>query len=143
MNLIFLVLLWATQLQGWDVLEDVKFESEFDEDLDTYVDIPTFGAKLQALSGKRVKLKGYYLPAELEDPRGIIMSRYPYAACFFCGGAGLESVVEVHFAGPPKHFKVDDIITVEGTLVLNKDDFDHLVYILNDAKRMVWEDREQ
>lgn len=143
MKLLFLTVFLMLQLEGWELLSDVRFKSEFSEELDTYVDIPTFGQKLQALDGQKVKIKGHYIPAELEDPKGIILSKFPYAACFFCGGAGLESVVEVHFSEPPKHYKPDEVVTVEGTLRLNRNDFEHLVFILNDAKRMVWEDREQ
>ncbi len=143
MKLLLLATFLTTQLEGWELLNDVRFKSEFSEELDVYVDIPSFGEKLQALDGKRVKIKGHYIPAELNDPNGIILSKFPYAACFFCGGAGLESVVEVHFSAPSRHFKPDEVITVEGTLKLNRDDFEHLVFILNDAKRMVWEDREQ
>ena len=137
------VIIFGLQLTGWDKLEDVAFESHYSDKLETFVDIPTFGSDLKALDGKMIKLKGHFLPLELKDPKGIILSKYPYAACFFCGGAGLESVVEVHFAHPPKRFKPDEVVTVEGTLKLNKNDFEHLVFIINDAKRMVWEDREQ
>lgn len=126
---------------NWLVLADVHFKTTFRADLDTYVDVPRFGEKLQALNGQTIQLKGYFLPMELEDPKAIILSKNPYASCFFCGGAGLESVVEVHFAHTPTHFKPDEVITIEGKLQLNKDDFEHLIYIIKDAKRLVWEDR--
>ncbi|MBE62471.1 MAG: hypothetical protein CMB89_08935, partial [Flammeovirgaceae bacterium] len=80
-------------------------------------------------------------PFELNDPKSIILSKFPYSSCFFCGGAGLESVVEVQFSLPPRHFKPDEVITVEGVLRLNENDFDHLVFILEKANRLVWEDR--
>lgn len=131
------------QLQGWDVFKDVKFKTSYNDELETFVDIPKFGDELKALDGNRVKIKGHYLPLELKDEQAIILSKFPYASCFFCGGAGLESVIEVHFAAPQKRFKADEVITVEGTLKLNKDDFEHLVFVLDDAERMVWEDRGQ
>lgn len=143
MKLILMIFLLINQPTGWSLLEDVKFKSVFNEKLETYVDDPTFGENLITRDGKKIKIKGYFMPFELNDPRAIILSKYPYSSCFFCGGAGLESVVEVYFEGPPKRFKTDEVVTIEGVLKLNYSDYDHLVFIVENANRMVWEDREQ
>lgn len=143
MTLLIVLTTFGFQLDGWNKLEDVTFKTRYSDELETYVDIPAFGSDLRALDGKKIKLKGHFLPYELKDPKGIILSKFPYAACFFCGGAGLESIAEIYFTHPPRKFKPDEIITVEGTLKLNTDDFEHLVFIVKDANRIVWEDREQ
>ena len=139
---LLLAFIWISNaLDGWILLEDVKFKTQYSDQLETYVDIPTFGSKLQALDGKKIKLKGHFLPLDLKDPKSIILSKFPYSSCFFCGGAGLESVVEVQFDIPPRRFKPDEVITIEGILRLNKNDFDHMVFIIVDANRLIWEDR--
>jgi hypothetical protein len=53
--------------------------------------------------------------------------------CFFCGGAGPESIVEVNFARELPKFQIDDLVTVKGKLKLNIDDMDHVNFILTDA----------
>jgi hypothetical protein len=58
---------------------------------------PTFSADLKAQVGKEIELEGYYLPVDVEGDAYIILSKFPYAQCFFCGGAGPESIAEVTF----------------------------------------------
>lgn len=130
--------LWFSILQpsGWEVLSNVTFESRYVAEFNQEIDSPVFGNQLISLEGNRITLSGYYIPAELTEQDGIILSKQPNASCFFCGGAGIESVVEVQFKEEPRHFKIDEIVTVSGTLQLNADNFDHLIFILNDAQEI-------
>ena len=124
----------STQVSGWEVFADTQFHWEWAEELGAEVEIPTFTNKVKALEGTELTLTGYYLPLELRGER-IIISQLPYASCFFCGGGvGQESVAEVAFNSVQRPFRLDEIITVRGRLKLNRDDFDHLVFILEDAK---------
>jgi hypothetical protein len=55
--------------------------------------------------------------------------------CFFCGGAGPQSVVEVYF---PKGKKVpiyptDKLVKVKGRLKINATDIEKLNFVLYDA----------
>lgn len=50
--------------------------------------------------------------------------------CFFCGGAGPESIAEVNLAKPQSKFQVDDLLMVKGKLKLNIDNMDHVNFIL-------------
>jgi hypothetical protein len=70
---------------------------------------------------------------DLDDNRGIILSKVPYSACFFCGGAGPESVVEVYFTDKHPRFKADQVIKVTGILRLNDTDITHMNFILTGA----------
>lgn len=56
------------------------------------------------------------------------LSKYPYAACFFCGGAGPETIAGLHFSKSPKRYKTDDFVTLQGMLVLNDSDVDNFMY---------------
>ena len=62
-----------------------------------------------------------------------MLSAYPYTQCFFCGGAGPESVIDVLAEELTNHFSMDDIVTFEGQLRLNATDLNYLNYILEDA----------
>ncbi|MEO9476526.1 MAG: DUF3299 domain-containing protein [Cyclobacteriaceae bacterium] len=141
MMICFLVaVLLGFQSSGWETLEDVTFRNSYSSELETIIDIPNFGSQLLSQNGKSIKIRGYYLPFELKNPKGIILSKFPYSSCFFCGGAGLESVAEVHFSTKPLEFHPDEIVTVKGTLQLNQDDFEHLVFIVTHAELATWND---
>ena len=52
---------------------------------------------------------------------------------FFCGVGGPETAMELQFTKKPS-YKTDTILTVTGTLKLNKDDIEHFNYILTDCE---------
>jgi hypothetical protein len=52
--------------------------------------------------------------------------------CYFCGGAGPESVIEVTVKKPLKF--TSRVITLKGTLKLNDSDPDKLFYLLINAE---------
>jgi hypothetical protein len=96
--------------------------------------VPFLDSKIRTHEGKAITLEGYYLPYDLSNKNAIIISRNPFSACFFCGGAGPESVAEIVFASKPPRFKADQIITVTGTLKLNDKNVDHMNFILVNAR---------
>jgi hypothetical protein len=56
------------------------------------------------------------------------------AMCFFCGGSGSETIVELEMKkGFSKRYNTDDVITFQGVLTLNTKDVMHFIYILKDA----------
>jgi hypothetical protein len=122
-----------TKTDTWSVFAKTKFEPKYYENLKEYIFYPSFPAELKALSGKEVTIEGYYVPFGSESGNYIILSRVPQSQCFFCGGAGPESVVEVNFSKEVAKFKTDDLITVKGKLKLNADDMEHMPFILTDA----------
>lgn len=117
---------------GWSTLARVTFTKEFDAELGLKVDRPTFGEAVTALDGETIQLRGYVIPTEgYKSHREFVFSAYPYSMCFFCGGAGPETVVEV-FAREPVEYSAE-AIELEGTLRLNADDPNALMYRIEDA----------
>jgi len=124
-------------ISGWDRFDKTVFKWEYDEDLGLEVQIPYFDKNIKSLEGKTIELSGHYLPMNMDDDQQIILSKFPYASCFFCGGnAGPESVVEVFFSKKPRKFRMDEIIKVKGKLVLNERDYDHLIFIIEEAEEL-------
>lgn len=132
--LLSIFLFGYVQVSGWEVFEKTRFNWEFDASIQLEVEMPTFDERVQALDGKEITLTGHYLPLDLEG-NSIIISKYPYAACFFCGGGvGQESVAEVSFSEVQRPFRMDELLTIRGTLKLNPHDYDHLVFMIENAK---------
>jgi hypothetical protein len=60
-----------------------------------------------------------------------MLSAYPTAACFFCKGAGPESVMEVYPKKPIPYSK--NAVKIRGRLELNDSDYMKMAYLLKDA----------
>lgn len=132
--LVSLLLFFPPQVSGWEVFLDTRFKWEYVEEFGMEVEVPIFSKSVKSLENTEITLTGHYLPLDLEGDR-VIISKLPYASCFFCGGgAGQESVAEVVFDQVQRPFRADELLTVKGRLQLNLDDYEHLVFILTDAK---------
>ncbi len=118
---------------GWVIFAKVKFTSRYYKEHKENFLTPFFDSRIRALEGTEIQLRGHYMPFDLDDKKTIIISKFPYAACFFCGGAGPESVAEITFAGKVPKFKADQVITVRGILKLNDSDVNHLNFLLLNA----------
>lgn len=117
----------------WTVLSKVTFKKEYDEMLGFKVDVPVFGEEVKTLAEEEVLIKGYIIPVEgYKSHKEFVFSAYPYNMCFFCGGAGPETVMEVFSLEPVKY--TAEPIVLRGTLELNSSDINRLMYILKDAR---------
>ena len=117
----------------WQTLSDVEFTDVYLEELDAYYWKPTFGENVKALAGREVYITGYIIPVDY-DENFYVLSRYPFANCFFCGGAGPESVVDLRWpAETPRPYATDERLTFKGTFRLNADDIYQMNYILEGA----------
>jgi hypothetical protein len=116
----------------WHTLTDVTFKEMYVQELDMYYWKPTFGASVKALEGKEVYITGYVIPVDY-DENFYVVSRYPYSNCYFCGGGGPESVVDLRFAGKNRTYKTDERLTFKGKLRLNATDVYQMNYILDGA----------
>ena len=96
--------------------------------------MPVFPAELKSLVGKEISLEGYYLPIDVPNEAYIIISKFPYSQCYFCGGAGPESIAEVKFKSKPSPFVADQFIRIKGKLKLNETDLEHGNFLVNDAE---------
>lgn len=116
----------------WKTLSKLTFKKKYDEMLGFKVDVPVFSDEVKALKGKTVTVKGYIIPVEgYKNHTEFIFSAFPYNMCFFCGGAGPETVMEVASKEPVKY--TTDVITIKGKLDLNDSDVNRLLYSLKDA----------
>lgn len=134
--LLVLFLLWclpsmAQQTITWDDLAGVEYEKKLNKEFNQYIPYPKFSEPIKALDGQKITIKGYFLDI---DPSGTIfvLSNAPMASCFFCGAGGPETIMELKFPKKPD-FKMDDIVKVTGTLKLNVEDLQHLMYVLEDC----------
>lgn len=116
----------------WESLRDVTFKKKWYAEESVYMLYPTFGPSIAKLNGKEILLTGYVLPIDAEANL-YALSAFPFSACFFCGGAGPESVVSLKFKKSRK-FKTDERHTFRGTLKLNADDIYELNYIIENAE---------
>ena len=121
-------------IEGWKAFAKVRFKPTLMEEEGGYLLVPQLGKRIKELEGKSVKLKGFVMPFDYGDEHFIILSKYTYASCFFCGAAGPESVAEIHFEEAPPKFAPDEQITIVGKLKLNPDDIEHMNFILEQSK---------
>lgn len=122
---------YQNSAENWERMANVNYEKSTDDYGEIYV--PKFGEEVRKLEGKQVTLDGYIVPFEgMFEPKHIILSSLPIAACFFCGGSGPETVAEAFLKEETKYTAKP--VTVTGTLVLNGSDYDQLMYILKDAE---------
>lgn len=116
----------------WRTLTDVDFKDVYIDELDAYYWKPEFGPSVKALEGKEVYLTGYMIPVDYDEDF-YVLSRYPFANCFFCGGAGPESVVDLRFPGKTRRYETDERLTFKGKFALNANDVYQMNYILEGA----------
>jgi hypothetical protein len=117
----------------WSTLGKVTFKKQYDDMLGFKVDVPIFSPEIKNLQGKSVEIKGYIIPVEgYKGSKEFVFSAFPYNMCFFCGGAGPESVMEVYAKEAIKY--TTEAIIIKGKLELNSNDVNQLMYILNDAE---------
>jgi hypothetical protein len=131
---LFPALLFGQQpAEGWALFAKTKFEAKYSEKAKEYFLFPNFSAELKQMAGREITLEGYHLPIDVAGDAYIILSKYPFSQCFFCGGAGPESISEVYFKEKQPKFEPDQYIRVRGRLRLNDSDIDHGNFIIEDA----------
>ncbi len=132
--IIFILSNVSTLAQGnWKLLTDVEILTRMDQEQGYEISYPKFGESVLKLDNQPITLKGYMIP--LDDMIGqqyFVLSALPFNICFFCGGAGPETVAEVKTKSEVRF--TDAAITVRGILKLNPDDPDRLMYIIEDAE---------
>jgi hypothetical protein len=126
----------AQQDIDWQTLADIKWIPTYVAEYDDYYNMPKFSKKVKALDGKEVTVRGFYMPVDASGTM-FALSAYPSNMCFFCNGAGLESVIEVvprKGESSLKHIATDKYIQIKGKLKLNHKEADHLMYILEETE---------
>jgi hypothetical protein len=140
LSLMVVVIGWSVQGQDinpdqnmWKTLAKITYKKEYDEFLGFKIDKPVFSAPIKQMEGQEITIKGYIIPVEgYKSHTEFIFSAFPYNMCFFCGGAGPETVMEVLASEPVKY--TAESVTLTGKLILNADDINSLMYKLEDAR---------
>ncbi len=119
------------EMYYWKILSKVKYKSNLDAESGEVIYTPIFNKAIEAYEGKTIVLKCYIIPAELSRGK-MPLSAFPYSSCFFCGGAGPESVIELE-TNSPIIYRLEKPLTLQGKLKLNRTDPLRLMYVLKDA----------
>ncbi len=122
-----------SQSNSWKTLGKITFIKEYDEFLGFKVDKPVFSETVKSLEGEEITIKGFIIPVEgYKSHKEFVFSAFPYNMCFFCGGAGPETVMEVEAVEGIEY--TAEPITLKGKLKLNADDINRLMYLLYEAE---------
>ena len=119
----------------WNTLADLTYIKKYDEFLGFKVDYPVFSESIESLNGQEIEIRGYIIPIEgYKSHTEFIFSAYPYNMCFFCGGAGPETVMEIQAAEPISY--TAEPITIRGILQLNSEDINQLMYAMSEVVKV-------
>ncbi|RZS95176.1 hypothetical protein [Cecembia calidifontis] len=119
----------------WAIFAKTRFIEKLNREFGMYFLYPKFPDELKAMEGKVVTVSGFYIPLEMNNSDIAVVSKFPNAECFFCGGAGPESILVGYLKKKPaRRIKMDEIVKIRGKLKLNEDDIDELNFILLDAE---------
>lgn len=94
------------------------------------VQFPIVNDKVKMRGKKKIYISGFIVPI---DNKSYALSKNVFAACFFCGKSGPESIVGLNFKGATPKLKTDQYVTIEGTFRYNEDDADDWIYNLDNA----------
>lgn len=117
---------------SWNWFATVPFKNTYVKEASAFLLVPQFTTVHRERQGQRVQIEGYLIPFD-DDSRFVVLSRYPFSSCFFCGGAGPESVAELIWKGKPPRTKMDEFVRVEGVLKLNDSNYERLNFIIDEA----------
>ena len=126
----------AQDFLSWEILADVSFTSDYSETWGIDVLTAQFGEIVSSLEGQEVVLSGYMIPMDAMGT-SYVLSRNPNASCFFCGGAGPETIVGLQLQ--PEHIKryrTDAYLTFKGVLRLHSSNERQMNYMLEAAEPM-------
>ena len=121
---------------SWEEISDVDYPKQEEDEYSYDYSNPVFGADIYQMNGDDIMITGYLLPMDIEGEY-YVLSKYPFATCFFCspeGNIGPETVIELRLKEKYKWLQMDDILTFKGKFVLNEGDPDALFFVLKNAE---------
>jgi hypothetical protein len=126
-------LLEASGVVPWYSLAKVSFAKSDGKS------VLSFGASVNKLDGRAVKLRGYITPLQMgTDQKHFILSPKP-PSCAFCVPAGPDEMVEV-FANTAVKYSLEPV-TISGTFAVLRNDPGGLFYRLAEAAAVPAEGR--
>jgi len=105
--------------------------TNYDQDPVSGLYSPKFPSILSnSFEGEEIVISGYLIPLDVAA-NTYALSKNPFSACFFCGNAGPETVIELKFKGNPGRFATDKFVPITGELRLNRNGQGLFFTILN------------
>lgn len=114
----------------WQILNNLEYKEAKHEQYGT-VYLPDFAAEITKYANKKVIIRGYIIPV---DKTTYALSKNVYAACFFCGKSGPETVMGISFKDNPGRLKMDSNALLTGYFRLNGTNVDDWMYSLDEAE---------
>lgn len=108
---------WGQQAISWETLSRVEFDEYFDRDLNEWMLQGRFSEEVKALNQQRVILKGYVIPLDVSGQE-FALSAFPFSSCYFCGGAGPETVLKIELSTDAPSWETDDYVELIGRFIL-------------------------
>lgn len=123
----------AQRMLNWPDLADVTFSEKFSNSFGIKYYQANFGDDLKAMEGEEVMIMGYLIPLDALGET-YALSKNPYSACFFCGAAGPETVVELRIKAEfIQRYQTDERRAFKGRLQLYESSLEQFNYVLLDA----------
>ena len=125
------------QIDGdvWNTLAMVDKESKFDDMMGMIVETARPQTIAMSLNGKEIEVRGFIIALDAKaELKHFMFSRYPQNMCFFCGGAGPESAMQVFLKEGDKIDYTKDKVVVKGVLNIQSGDPSGLIYTLHQAE---------
>jgi len=120
----------TTDTLTWKFLNQLEYKEQ-DHEIYGKVYLPEFSNAIFKMAGKEIIIKGYIIPV---DNKNYALSKNVYAACFFCGKAGPETVIGLQFKKDPGRIKMDSHATIKGRFIINATDVENWMYLLDDVE---------
>lgn len=124
------------QTVSWRMLKDVTWSEKYMPSLSDYFQMPEFGRQVEFLDNRPITIQGFYVPVDVEGTI-FALSETPSYMCFFCGVGGIETVMEISVKEGHRNLRrvrTDRYIQIKGIFTINRDDPNHLMYMLKDAE---------
>lgn len=114
----------------WKLLGIIKYVKKPYKDYPDGVMFPIVNSELKAKNKKKIVMSGFIVPI---DNVSYALSKNVFAACFFCGKAGPETIMGIKFRGSTPRLKTDQYVTLEGNFRYNDSDVNDWIYHIEDA----------
>ena len=120
----------ASDTLTWKLLGEIKYirkkHASYGE-----VDFPLVNTKLKKMQSKQVVISGFVVPI---DNKNYALSKNVFAACFFCGKSGPDTIVGLKFKGATPKLKTDTYLTIKGTFKYNETDVENWIYNMDQVE---------
>jgi hypothetical protein len=113
----------------WKLLGTISYKKKTVKDYGE-VDFPVVNPKLKTLGKKTVVISGFIIPI---DSKNYAISKNVFAACFFCGKSGPETLAGIKFRGALPKLNTDQYVTLKGIFRYNETDIEDWIYHIEDA----------